>query len=573
MKEPALIILLSLLTLFQCLSQISDDDRLRALVKNDGQAEISISYPGKIPDILVKNLSVSKIKDGKIYLRISPLTVEWFLSRVPSYTIIEKSAPKSRLIANSVSEALQWDIYPTYLQYLSIMEGFTEQYPGLCEIDTIGNSINGKHVLVLKISDNAPADENEPEVFYSSTMHGDETAGFVLMLRLADHLLSGYATDDKIRDLVDNLEIWINPLANPDGTFRDGNEITDPVRFNANGYDLNRNFPDPMHPYGAGNIQQKETSDMVNFLRKHRFVLSANFHSGSELVNYPWDAFAIGEFKIRDPLHADDAWFYDLSRSYVDTVHLYSEPSYMTDQNNGVTRGADWYVIYGGRQDFVTWELQGREVTIELHDPGAYPYVTPPDQLPLLWEYNYRSLTGYLENALYGIHGRVTDSENSQPVAAKIHIREHDKDSSFVCSDSMSGHFTRLIHEGTYDITFSARGYVDTTLNGIDVLSGGRTFIDMKMKSTYTYPLLYPNPATNVLWALLPDNISGEVNIRIYNTAGMLVSNYNEEVQSGIPFEVRLSGIARGLCTIVFTSRTNGLTLSGRYVLVGHQRR
>ncbi|MCK7536337.1 MAG: hypothetical protein MZV63_37830 [Marinilabiliales bacterium] len=86
---------------------------------------------------------------------------------------------------------------------------------------------------------------HEPEVFYTSTIHGDETAGFILMLRLADYLLKNYNTDSRVKDLVDNLEIWINPLANPDGTYRSGNYIISPVRFNANGYDLNRNFPDP----------------------------------------------------------------------------------------------------------------------------------------------------------------------------------------------------------------------------------------------------------------------------------------------------------------------------------------
>jgi len=75
----------------------------------------------------------------------------------------------------------------------------------------------------------------------------------------------------------------------------------------------------------------------------------------------------------------------------------------MTFMYNGVTNGYEWYQINGGRQDFVTRELQGREVTIELHDD----YVTPESQLNSLWQYNYRSLLGYLENALYGIHGYI----------------------------------------------------------------------------------------------------------------------------------------------------------------------
>ena len=133
---------------------------------------------------------------------------------------------------------------------------------------------------------------------------------------------------------------------------------------------------------------------MIRFMRKHNFVLSANFHSGAEVVNYPWDRWS--------RLHADDAWFNNISRKYADTVHFYSVPGYMTDLNDGITNGYQWYQINGGRQDFVTYELHGREVTIELDTN----YVTPASQLASLWQYNWHSLIGYLENAMYGIHGQ-----------------------------------------------------------------------------------------------------------------------------------------------------------------------
>jgi hypothetical protein len=177
---------------------------------------------------------------------------------------------------------------------------------------------------------------------------------------------------------------------------------------------------------------------MMKFMRKHKFVISANFHAGAEVVNYPWDRWM--------RLHPDNTWFYNISRSYADTVHAHSVPGYLTMLNNGITNGYAWYDVIGGRQDFVTWELQGREVIIELD----YTKFTPPGDLEDLWESNWRSLLGYLENALYGIHGLVKDSDTDEPVPARIFITGHDADSSHIYSDTVSGRFTRLLAPGSF---------------------------------------------------------------------------------------------------------------------------
>ncbi|NMC42186.1 MAG: hypothetical protein GYA43_13610, partial [Bacteroidales bacterium] len=409
--------ILLILTTGICRSQVVSDDSLRSVISSRGEAEVLIARPGRTElDIISRHLSISSVREGSVYITLTPATVEWFLALAKPWKLIPPEDPKSLLMAGSVKDAMEWDAYPTYTQYDSIMRKLSADYPLLCRLDTIGTSIYGKQVLVLKISDNVADDEDEPEVFYSSTMHGDELAGFVLMLRLADHLLRNYSTDPRVKNLVDNLQIWINPLANPDGTYRTGNTISSPTRTNAEGYDLNRKFPDPMDP---SIVPPKENVDMIAFMRKRRFVLSANFHSGFEVVNFPWDRWF-------SKYHADHDWFYGISRRYADTVHFFSGPSYLMEYDDGVVRGSEWYTIYGGRQDFITWELQGREVTIELD----YVKQTPAAQLELLWQYNRQSFIGYLENALYGIHGRVLDDATSEPVPARIFIAGHDKDSS-----------------------------------------------------------------------------------------------------------------------------------------------
>lgn len=561
-----LTILLFLLTRVVSLTwsqNIDKDNQVRKLVREYKQAEVSIPYQGaKTIEMITRNVSITSVKDKKVFINISPRTIDWFISQKFDYLILERPDYKGIISAGSLTQAMDWQSYPTYTQYELIMQDFASTYPSLCHLDTIGTSINGRLVLALKISDNAGTDEDEPEVFYSSTMHGDELAGFVLMLRLADYLLKNYNLNSRVKNMVDNLEIWINPLANPDGTYTSGNTITAPTRANANGIDLNRNFPDPFQPL---EVQQKENMDMIKFMRKHKFVISANFHSGSEVVNYPWD-------RWYSKFHADDSWFNTISRAYADTVHVQSGTGYMTDESNGVTRGAAWYVIYGGRQDFITYELQGREVTIELD----YIKETPAAQLELLWLYNRRSFLGYLENALYGVYGLVHDAQTTAPVAARVYISGHDKDSSHVYSDTLTGKFTRFLSPGTWSLSFSAKDYQDTTVKNVVVVAGQKTDLIIEMKSIASdiddtkaeAPVLYPNPASSFITCMLPQSLNGIVNIKIFNQSGMKLADYNE-ASSGIPVIIDLQGFARGAYVVIFTNKTSGISFKSRFIVTG----
>jgi hypothetical protein len=558
-----LLVLLLFSELRSSAQDINNDNSLRETVKEYGQVNVTIPLLDyKSLDILTRNVSVLDVRDKVVHISLSPLTVEWFILQKLDYQVIKEIDTKGVTSAADLNQAMEWDKYPTYSQYDSIMQSFKNLYPSLCHLDTIGKSVNGKLVLALEISDNAGIKEDEPEVFYSSTMHGDETGGFVLMMHLADYLLKNYNFDPGIKNLVDNMEIWINPLANPDGTYRNGNTISSPTRYNANGIDLNRNFPDPFQPLV---VQEKENIDMINFMRKHKFVLSANFHSGSELVNYPWDRWL-------SKIHTDDSWFLRISQAYADTAHSYSGTGYMTDENDGVTRGAAWYVIYGGRQDFVTYELQGREVTIELD----HQYITPAAQLQLLWMYNWRSLLGYLENALFGIHGHVLNANSSVPVQAQVYIEGHDRDSSQVYSDKFRGSFVRMLSPGSWDLTFSAAGYNDTTISNINVYPGQNTEIIVKMLPVvnsidtinHESPVLYPNPAVNEIKAVLPDQISGNINIRIINPSGILISDYDTGTVQGVPVQIDLNRLSAGIYIVVFTSPLNKISYRSRFIVI-----
>jgi PKD repeat protein len=69
-----------------------------------------------------------------------------------------------------------------------------------------------------------------------------------------------------------------------------------------------------------------------------------------------------------------------------------------------------------------------------------------------------------MEQCTYGIRGLITNSETNQPVEAKVYIENHDIDESEVYSSASVGDYHRLIKAGTYDVTYSAFGYHEQTI-------------------------------------------------------------------------------------------------------------
>jgi hypothetical protein len=240
--------------------------------------------------------------------------------------------------------------------------------------------------------------------------------------------------------------------------------------------------------------------------------------------------------------------------------------------DNGVTNGYDWYKVNGGRQDFVTYTLNGREVTVELDED----FITPASDLNNIWQYNYRSLLGYLENAMYGIHGQVKDALSNEPVPTRIFIDGYDIDSSHVYSDTLTGFFTRFLSPGSYNLTFTAEGYRDTTINNITVILREATDLTVKIfpylnpvdTTNPPNPLFYPNPGRIIIKAVLPEDLRGAVNIKMFNLTGKKVSDYDTEASDRIPVKLDVSRLPAGIYFVVFTNTESKLSCSGRIVIL-----
>ncbi len=522
--------------------------------------------------LLTRVISIDQVRGMEVHAYANKKEFEHFLRLGYKYEVLTPPSmqyPKEEYVQHNPplksTSGTIWNFYPSYEQYVAYMDSFALLHPDICRLIHIGTTVQGRELLAVEISDSVNVKEGEPEVFLTSSIHGDETTGYILMMHLIDSLLTGYGNVPRITSLVDNCEIFINPLANPDGTYHGGNgTVWGSIRENANGVDLNRNYPDPQdgqHPDGYP--WQPETVAFMAFADSNDISLSMNFHGGSEVFNYPWDTW--------NHIPADDSWWEFVGREYADTCHKYGPPGYLTDEDNGVVRGYLWYEINGGRQDYMNYFRNAREVTLEISAIKTM-YVS---QLLNYWKYNRRSFLDYIEEATYGIDGQVTDSITGEPLHAKVFIFSHDVDNSFVYSKLPSGWYFRYLDEGSWDLTFSASGYHTKTINGINVTRHETTRADVQLVPL-TYGIqdisdskealqVYPNPATGIIRIILPASLQGKVRICVFDMAGRYVYNSDLMVSGQSVPEVDLSSLKNGIYHISAASEEK--ILNGKVIL------
>lgn len=208
--------------------------------------------------------------------------------------------------------------YYRYDQMVTAIENLYNTYSpsGLVDTFHLGLSIENRIIYAIKISDNAATDETgEPEVFFQGVQHAREAIGGSSMIFLMQYLCEQYSANTRIRDLVNNREIYIIVCMNPDGW--DYNRSTNPNGggswrknrrvIGANvGVDLNRNWSvdwgncvvipsscasnnssDDTY-YGTGAFSEPETQAVRNFIRSKHIVVANDQHSVGPYYSLPF---------------------------------------------------------------------------------------------------------------------------------------------------------------------------------------------------------------------------------------------------------------------------------------------
>ncbi|CAJ0575967.1 unnamed protein product, partial [Mesorhabditis spiculigera] len=414
-----------------------------------------------------------------------------------------------------------------YEEMVKNLQDMANAFPKLTHLYSIGRSVEGRELWVLAISRNPKVHTfGVPEVKYVANMHGDETTCLNLMLWLAWTLLNEAERNPWIGQMLDRTRIHLMPSMNPDGWEQSLRK--DPVRrgrTNAHDVDLNRNFPSrfPLKPRPA---PEPETLAVMRWSQEIPFVLSANFHGGTALVNYPWDDSDVIQSGSRYNPSPDNALFVRLSYTYARAHERMWKPGprcvtedqeHPADPKRGIINGAYWYIVSGGMQDWIYLHTNGFEVTVETNCVKD----SPKSDLRRLWIENRYALLHYIHAAQHAISGRVYDEETNEPLPGTL-IRVDEQAKSVTSFEG--GEYWRLLNIGEYEVLYTHPGYTPVVKKVKLTRDARSQRIDVALRKLGDSTESSPNPSMDQwLLEVLPKKIAKAVKL-VTNELGGAVS-------------------------------------------------
>jgi len=197
-------------------------------------------------------------------------------------------------------------LYHTYSEIETELKALSATHTNIAFVTSIGKSVEQRDLWAVKISDHVAQDEDEPVVVLLGCHHAREWISVDVPFLIARYLIENYASDSSIARLVDNAEIWVVPMVNPDG--HQYSVMTDRLwrknrRNNGDGtygVDLNRNYSYQWGGPGSSGdtfsdiyrgpapFSEPESQAVRDFLQQQQPRALISYHNFSQLILYPW---------------------------------------------------------------------------------------------------------------------------------------------------------------------------------------------------------------------------------------------------------------------------------------------
>lgn len=223
--------------------------------------------------------------------------------------------------------------YHHYRETEALLFELAERFPDRASVFSIGRSIEGRELYVIKISAHVQTEEAEPNIFITGCHHAREWISVEVPLLFARHLLEHFNDNPQVRRAVEGSQIYILPIQNPDGleysiyryrwwrkNRRYNGDFSWGVDTNRNygfqwGYDDAGSSPNPAgETYrGSAPFSEPECSAIREFLLAHPPDATLSFHNFSQIIIFPWG--------YVEELTPDDAEMRDIARNMSELIY------------------------------------------------------------------------------------------------------------------------------------------------------------------------------------------------------------------------------------------------------------
>lgn len=197
---------------------------------------------------------------------------------------------------------MTWSAYHRLADIHDYLNFLGQAYPNLVKTKTIGTSVLGQNLVIVKISNGR---QGNKAIWVDGGMHAREWISPASVTYMINEIVENY---DSLPSYLREMDLYFLPVANPDGyeyshttdrlwrknRSRGGNQCA--------GTDLNRNFgyrwggkgasknPCTENYGGTGAFTEPETAAIQKFILSSgtRFVGSISYHSYGQYILYPW---------------------------------------------------------------------------------------------------------------------------------------------------------------------------------------------------------------------------------------------------------------------------------------------
>lgn len=406
------------------------------------------------------------------------------VGRRPEQESLRNAGHNIQVVEDRVSPEGELAVPSGYRDYSSLVPALyaiETSYPAIADlIDVgtnygVGTTYENRHLYAMKISDNVTVDEDEPNIFIVCCHHAREVTTAEYGMWIIDKLTALYGSDSNVTRWVDQNQIYVAPIWNPDG-HQYCFDVYNLWRKNRSphgsdyGVDLNRNYdfnwngprggsttPGSITYRGPSIASEQETQTCVAFAEDRCFAKSLDLHSYGSEVLYTY--YSAGTFPaVLEQWHKDKAG--EMSSAF----------NYGGNRRKPSAEGEhyEWELSKIGAFSFLVETGSSFQPSYAVAQSEFADHIWPGVQ----WFLDHET----------PLMGHVTQAGTGAPIQADIGIAgiTYTED-EIRQSCARTGSFHGFLPGDNYAITFAATGYIPVTVSA-NIVTGQSTVLDVELE-------------------------------------------------------------------------------------------